>query len=132
MSGASVGVLMRIGELAEAAGVSVRSLRYYEAQGLLTSNRTATGQRRFQLRDVDRVIQIQELYAAGMCSSKIKELQPCLDAKPEQRTGMLDTELLQHGERLDAAIKDLQRARSTLNEVITAAAEHAADGKRSS
>ena len=36
---------MRIGEVAERAGVSTRALRYYEEQGLLESDRTSSGQR---------------------------------------------------------------------------------------
>lgn len=38
---------MRIGELAELAGVSTRSLRYYEAQGLLRARRAANGYREY-------------------------------------------------------------------------------------
>jgi DNA-binding transcriptional MerR regulator len=34
---------MRIGELADATGVSVRSLRYYGEQGLLAADRTPSG-----------------------------------------------------------------------------------------
>ena len=34
---------MRIGELATTTGVSVRALRYYEEQGLLKAERTASG-----------------------------------------------------------------------------------------
>jgi len=109
---------MRIGELAEATGVSARSLRYYEGQQLLRSTRTQSGQRIYTPDDINRVIQIQELYAAGLCSSKVKDLLPCLDAEPEERSGFLDSELLQHGVRLDQAIKDLQRARATLNDLI--------------
>ncbi len=109
---------MRIGELAQKTNVSVRSLRYYEQQGLLRSTRSASGQRTFEAASIDRVIQIQELFAAGMCSRKIKDLLPCFDAEPDKRTGMLDEELLKHRERLEDAIRDLRRARSTLNEVI--------------
>ncbi len=109
---------MRIGELAEQTNVSVRSLRYYEQQGLLRSARSTSGQRVFEPASIDRVIQIQELFAAGMCSTKIKDLLPCFDAEPDKRTGMLDQELLDHRERLEEAIRDLHRARATLNEVI--------------
>jgi DNA-binding transcriptional MerR regulator len=52
---------MRIGELAARTGVSERSLRYYEEQGLLVANRTSGGQRRYPDAAVDRVIRIQEL-----------------------------------------------------------------------
>ena len=38
---------MRIGELSKRTGVSSRSLRYYEEQGLLTSSRSDAGQRHY-------------------------------------------------------------------------------------
>ncbi|MFC7730192.1 MerR family transcriptional regulator [Actinomadura keratinilytica] len=69
---------MRIGELARRTGVSTRSLRYYEEQGLLVPDRTPGGQRDYPEQAVDRVIRIQELYAAGLHSKKIAELLPCM------------------------------------------------------
>ena len=59
---------MRIGELAEKSGVSVRSLRYYEEQSLLHSSRSESGQRLYLAAAVGRVILIQRLYAAGLSS----------------------------------------------------------------
>ncbi|WP_374225966.1 MerR family DNA-binding transcriptional regulator [Micromonospora sp. C41] len=38
---------MRIGELSARTGVSARSIRYYEQQGLLAALRTPSGQRVF-------------------------------------------------------------------------------------
>ncbi len=70
---------MRIGELAEVTGASVRALRYYEEQGLLESDRSARGQRLYGPRAVDRVHWIRNLYAAGMPSTTIAKLRPCND-----------------------------------------------------
>lgn len=67
---------MKIGELAERTGVSVRSLRYYEEQGLLTPSRDPSGHRLYAASDVERVIEIQELFAAGFCSSVVREVLP--------------------------------------------------------
>jgi DNA-binding transcriptional MerR regulator len=69
---------MRIGELARQTGVSERSLRYYEQQGLLAADRTPGGQREYPERAVDRVIRIQELFAAGLHSKRIARLLPCV------------------------------------------------------
>lgn len=77
---------MRIGELAERAGVSVRSLRYYEEQGLLTSTRSASGQRHYTDYEVERVTFIQRLYAAGLSSRTITELLPCVDSPSEEHS----------------------------------------------
>ncbi|MFG2982584.1 MerR family transcriptional regulator [Streptomyces sp. NPDC048258] len=117
---------MRIGELAARTGVSERSLRYYEEQGLLASDRTPGGHRDFPERAVDRVIRIQELYAAGLHSSKIARILPCMrdaDGGPSVRaTPALVAELATERDRIDRMISDLLRSREVLDEVIEAAA----------
>lgn len=72
---------MRIGELAALTGVSVRSLRYYEHQGLLDPKRSLAGHRLYTVEDQALVEQIQELFQAGFCSSVIQDLLPSLNAQ---------------------------------------------------
>jgi DNA-binding transcriptional MerR regulator len=69
---------MQIGELAKRTGVSVRSLRYYETEGLLRPERGVNGYRSFTEDDVAKVLQIQLFYSAGLCSGKIAQLLPCV------------------------------------------------------
>ncbi|MBT2534119.1 MerR family transcriptional regulator [Arthrobacter sp. ISL-48] len=69
---------MRIGELATKTGVSVRSLRYYEQQDLLEPQRTSAGHRFYSIEDERLVLQIQDLFEAGFCSSVIRTLLPAL------------------------------------------------------
>ncbi|MEU7281488.1 MerR family transcriptional regulator [Streptomyces sp. NPDC045431] len=118
---------MRIGELAQRTGVSERSLRYYEKQGLLTSERTPGGHREYGDWAVDRVIRIQALYAAGLHSTKIARLLPCMrdvDGGPSAvATARLVAELTEERERIDRMIGDLVRSREVLDEVIVAASE---------
>lgn len=117
---------MRIGELAARTGVSERSLRYYEEQGLLVSERTSGGQRQYPEAAVDRVIRIQELYAAGLTSKKIARLLPCMrdaDGGPSEiATPQLVTDLAAERERIDRMINDLIRSRDVLDDVIETAA----------
>jgi DNA-binding transcriptional MerR regulator len=117
---------MRIGELAECTGVSVRSLRYYENQGLLAPNRTTGGHRTYPASAVDRVIRIQELYAAGLNSAKIREILPCMrdaDGGPSERaTPLLAGSLRAERDRIDRQLRELQRTRDVLDDVIAAAA----------
>lgn len=116
---------MRIGEPAERTGVSVRSLRYYEQQGLLASDRTTGGHRDYPERAVDRVIRIQELYAAGLSSKKIALMLPCMrdaDGGPSEiATPRLVDDLTAERARIDRLITDLVRSREVLDEVIDAA-----------
>ncbi|MEU8776878.1 MerR family transcriptional regulator [Streptomyces sp. NPDC048606] len=118
---------MRIGELARRTGVSERSLRYYEERGLLVSDRTPGGHRDYTERAVDRVIRIQELYAAGLHSANIARILPCMrdeDGGPSVRaTPALVAELGAERDRIDRMIGDLLRSREVLDEVIAAAAD---------
>ncbi|MFE9610843.1 MerR family transcriptional regulator [Streptomyces sp. NPDC006012] len=107
---------MRIGEVAEKAGVSVRALRYYEEQDLLQPDRSAGGQRQYPDTAVGRVRLIQQLFAAGLSSRSVREVLPCVDA------GTADPRLLDHLEteraRISQRIVDLLAARDRLDKVI--------------
>ncbi|MEU3190510.1 MerR family transcriptional regulator [Streptomyces sp. NPDC006992] len=105
---------MRIGELADASGVSARSLRYYEEHGLIRSQRTPGGWRDFDASMVERVVMIQHLFAAGLSSATVNELLPCLEAPLEERNGVMEQLLAQEVERLQAKRRDLDRELDTL------------------
>jgi len=115
---------MRIGELAERAGVSVRSLRYYEDQGLLVSVRSPSGQRHYTEAEVERVTFIQRLYAAGLSSKTIHAVLPCVDTPSEQNSDAALKRLALERDRLSAHIDDLVRTLAALDGVIQSAREY--------
>ncbi|MCX4631870.1 MerR family transcriptional regulator [Streptomyces sp. NBC_01443] len=110
---------MRIGELATRAGVSVRALRYYEEQHLLAAERSPSGQRHYPDSALERVLLIQQLYAAGLPSRSIVELLPCVV------TGEVTPELLERlsaeRDRIDTQISNLATTRDRLDTVIAKA-----------
>ncbi|WP_051796877.1 MerR family transcriptional regulator [Catenuloplanes japonicus] len=109
--------LLTIGRLATASGVSTRSLRYYEKQGLLTAARTDSGHRRYDPGTIDRVILIQRMFGAGLTSHAIEPLLPCmLDAT--RRTPFLLDELRRQRDRLRHEIRRQQETVRILDEVI--------------
>ena len=112
---------MRIGELATRTGVSVRALRYYEEQQLLTSSRSAAGQRLYDDDAVSWVELIQQLYAAGLSSSTILKLLPCVKDPNPQRSPHSHALLHAERARIDAQITALEGTRDTLDRVIVAA-----------
>ncbi len=117
---------MRIGELASQAGVSVRSLRYYEEQGLLTSTRSPSGQRHYTDGEVERVRLIQCLYAAGLSSRTIVEVLPCVDSPSERNSDEAFERLIQERDRISRHIDELLRARDALDLLIDVNRAHRA------
>ncbi|MFF4753573.1 MerR family transcriptional regulator [Streptomyces sp. NPDC002514] len=118
---------MRIGELADRTGVSVRALRYYEEQGLLSPERSPSGQRHYPDSAVERVRLIQQLYTAGLSSRVIVSLLPCVvdgDATPE----LLDR-LAAERDRIDDQVAELVSTRNRLDSVITGATENLRTGQ---
>ncbi|PRY45252.1 MerR family transcriptional regulator [Umezawaea tangerina] len=69
---------MRIGELARRTGASARALRYYEECGLLTPGRASSGYREYDDRAVVTVRRVRVLLAAGLSTSVIAEILPCV------------------------------------------------------
>lgn len=111
---------MRIGEAASRAGVSPRALRYYEERSLITAQRSASGQRHYPEGVVDRVRLIQLLYAAGLTSTAVAELLPCVHTGVPTAAQMTLLEV--ERERLDHRVAELVEMRDRLDAVITAAA----------
>lgn len=109
---------MRIGELSTRTGASVRSLRYYEEQGLLTSARSPSGQRHYTLDHIDRVLLLRRLYAAGLSSRTISQLVRCVDAPSEQNSEIGFERMAQERARLTEHIAELTRARDALDELM--------------
>ncbi|WP_328430091.1 MerR family transcriptional regulator [Streptomyces sp. NBC_00443] len=115
---------MRIGELAARAGVSVRSLRYYEEQGLLTSARSASGQRHYTEGHVERVTFLQRMYAAGLSSRTISELLPCVDSPSEETSDAALERMAEERDRLSEHIEDLIRTREALDTLMATNRAH--------
>lgn len=66
---------LTIGGLAEAVGVSVETIRYYERRGLIDQPpRPAQGYRRYGRRDVDRIGLILRAKQLGFTLTQVREL----------------------------------------------------------
>ena len=114
---------MRIGELSRRTGVPERLLRYYEEQGLLRPARRASGYREYEDGDVTTVSQIRTLLAAGLSTTVIAKVLPCM----EPDDGWLSlvascpeilTEFAAERDRISRTIEDLETARAILDAII--------------
>ncbi|MGW6688459.1 MerR family transcriptional regulator [Streptomyces sp. NPDC054961] len=71
---------MRIGELAERAGTSTRTLRYYEARGLLPARRDGNGYRTYGEEDLRLLHEIRTLQDFGFDLEETRPFVECLRA----------------------------------------------------
>ncbi|HWJ81479.1 MAG TPA: redox-sensitive transcriptional activator SoxR [Nocardioides sp.] len=75
--------LLTIGQLSERAGVATSAIRYYEAEGLIHSTRTAGNQRRYQQSTLRRVAFIKAAQRVGL---SLEEVGEALATLPDNRT----------------------------------------------
>lgn len=105
---------MLIGALADASGVPAKTLRYWEAEGLLNEpERTAGGYRDYPPETVDRVAFIRHAQAAGLTLRQIGEITAIRDdGQPPCRhaVALVDHRLADVEERL----RELHDTRTTL------------------
>ncbi|MFD3683709.1 MerR family transcriptional regulator [Nocardiopsis sp. NPDC058631] len=101
----------------------MRSLRYYEQQGMLTSERSASGQRHYDGWAVDRVLLIRQFFAAGMNSKAIAALLPHIKDPGERCSPAVLRQVTAEPERIDAQVEELAHARRTLSGLIKATQE---------
>jgi DNA-binding transcriptional MerR regulator len=82
---------MRIGELAERAGTSTRTLRYYEAHGLVQAQRAGNGYRVYHEAELRVVREIRALLAVGFGVEDIRPFVACLRAGNSSGSGCPDS-----------------------------------------
>lgn len=115
---------MRIGELGRRAGVSTRTLRYYEEQGLLEPTRLPNGYRAYSDDDAEQVRRIRFLLAAGINTDMAREVLPCMIDDGAFLVPACDDLLasFEHEEaRIAGQIAELEAARRALAGIIAAA-----------
>ncbi|QKW20506.1 MerR family transcriptional regulator [Kitasatospora sp. NA04385] len=71
---------MRIGELAQRAGTTTRTLRYYESRGLLPARRGGNGYRAYDEEDLRLLRQIRVLQDFGFGLEETRPFVECLRA----------------------------------------------------
>ena len=110
--------LLPIGELAHRAGVATSALRYYEQLGLISSRRTAGGQRRYSRATLRRVAFVRAAQTIGL---SLDEVRAALARLPDERTpnkadwNKVSTTWIH---RVDERIAELERLRETLNSCV--------------
>jgi len=131
---------LKIGALAELAGCTVKTVRFYEAQGLLPEPaRSPSGYRRYTAHDLKRLQFIQRAKLIGLPLAKIKELVAhltedkcaCLTIRPhlaqmmreqlKEITAKLDQLTLLKGE-LEGLLTKMRRPGRSLPEDLCACA----------
>ena len=109
---------LTIGAAASRAGVAPSALRFYEAEHLIRSVRTAGGQRRFHRDTLRRIAFVRVAQRVGLTLGEIRD---ALDRLPESRTPTReDWARLSRSwkPRLDAQIATLERLRDRLTSCI--------------
>lgn len=105
---------MQIGELAGTAGVTTKTIRYYESIGLLDEPaRTESGYRSYGPGAIERLDFVKQAQASGLALAEIRSI---LDIKDQggqtcEHTASL---LRRHLDELDTKILELQAARVEL------------------
>jgi MerR family redox-sensitive transcriptional activator SoxR len=110
--------LMSIGAVAERTGVAPSALRFYEAEGLIHSERARSGHRRYHREVLRRVSFIRAAQQVGL---SLEEIGEALSSLPDNRTPtQRDWERLAESwqPRLDAQIAMLERLRDRLTGCI--------------
>jgi DNA-binding transcriptional MerR regulator len=119
---------VQIRDLAKRAGVTTRTLRYYEEKGLLEPERLPNGYRWYTADDVETVRRIRFLLAAGINTDMTREALPCmLDdggfLAPTCEEMVVDFE--RERDRIDRQIAELELARASLDAIIAAGRQRA-------
>ena len=109
---------LTIGEVAARSGVATSALRFYEEEGLITSERTRGNQRRYRRAVLRRVAVIR---AAQMIGVPLRDIRSALDGLPRGRTpNKAEWARLSRGwrDQLEERIETLEKLKESLTGCI--------------
>jgi DNA-binding transcriptional MerR regulator len=112
--------LLTIGEVAKRAHVATSTIRYYERLGLLVADTRTSGQRRYRVATLRRLVFIGMLQDAGLALVEIAEI---LDASDVSEWKAVAARRL---EVLDNQIATLHQAREYLSGALLCRYDHPA------
>jgi len=111
---------MRIGTFADAVGISVDAVRFYERRGVLRpAPRTSGGYRTFDQRDVDRVMLARQFQQLGLTIEEVVDALAAHDvgdatcASERWRLEQVET-------RIEAQMAALRRTRRLIRDALAA------------
>jgi len=111
--------LLSIGQLWQRTGASVRSIRHYDANGLLASVRASNGYRMFPEKAVTQVKQIQRMIATGFTIDDIRGFPDCMLLIEGARSCDQITDVQRvRLEAIDRQIADLEKRRARLMKTL--------------
>lgn len=116
---------MSISQMAKEAGVSPRTLRYYEEQGLLAPRRSDAGYRRYDDEDARQLARILALRSCHVPLPTIRRLIHSQDADLAAALRSHLRSLEEQGSSLGAAIERTKAALATLERMKTMATKDA-------
>lgn len=109
---------MKIGELAERSGISVRSLRYYEQKGLLAPMRLENGYREYSPLAEEQVRTIQLYLSLGLSTEQIAGFLHCVIKNKESFCEEVLPIYREKLEEIEAQIQLLNGIRQNLKDRI--------------
>jgi MerR family redox-sensitive transcriptional activator SoxR len=110
--------LLTIGEVAERAGVTTSTIRYYERLNLLVADTRQSGQRRYRIATLRRLVFIGMLQDAGLA---LVDIAGILDAADVREWKAIAARRL---EALDEEIATLRQARTYLSGALLCRYDH--------
>ncbi len=114
---------MFIGELAAQSGVTAKTIRFWEAEGLLADPvRTPSGYRDYDPDALDRLRFIRHAQTAGLTLAEIRQVLAISDTG-EPVCGHVTDLIHQHLADVDERIRELTETRSLLNHLTQRAAD---------
>ncbi|PKP81770.1 MAG: MerR family transcriptional regulator [Alphaproteobacteria bacterium HGW-Alphaproteobacteria-18] len=116
--------MLTIGKLAQAGGVGVETVRFYQRRHLLGTPPRDAGVRRYGAEDVRRLRFIRKAQQAGFTLEEIRELIALDSGHDHQRAREMAQQRMA---KLDEQIAELQRARQSLQRLARECATDKSD-----